>query len=106
MLMFTGDGHLSYVAIRSDLTSIAANNRNEGTADENKAIVQGSLAEFGTYKVDAANKVTSFHITGSTYANSKGSDQARPYTLVGDRLTWTVGTMIGGKVTVVLKRLQ
>jgi hypothetical protein len=49
MMMVDADGHISLTTLRSDLPKFQSNNRITGTADENKAIVQGSIAYFGTY---------------------------------------------------------
>jgi len=51
---------------RSDLPKFASNNRNDGTSDEYKAIVQGSIAHFGTYTVNEADMAT----PGRTEANN------------------------------------
>src|SRR5262249_52921942 len=37
------------LAVRSDLPKFASNNRDMGTPEENKAVVQGSITYFGTY---------------------------------------------------------
>ena len=55
LYVFTNNGHFAIVNVRPDLPKFASNNRNEGTTEENKAIVQGSIALFGTYSV--ADKV-------------------------------------------------
>jgi hypothetical protein len=39
------------------------------TADENRTIVQGSLAYFGTYTLDDAKKMMVFKTDASTYPN-------------------------------------
>jgi len=39
--MFDGNGRLSLQEMRLDLPKFASNNRQEGTPEENKAIVQG-----------------------------------------------------------------
>jgi Lipocalin-like domain len=46
ILMFDGDGRLSLQEMRSGLPKFASNNRQEGTAEENKAVVQGSICYF------------------------------------------------------------
>src|SRR5438046_1341356 len=51
MVMFDANGRFASVSTRPDLPKFASNNRMQGTADENKAIVQGSIAYFGTYTV-------------------------------------------------------
>ena len=49
ILMFDGDGRFSLQEWRADLPKFASNNRLESTAEENKAIVQGSICYFGKY---------------------------------------------------------
>ena len=46
------NGRCSLQLVRSDLAKFASNNRDPGTPDENKAIVQGSISYFGTYSVN------------------------------------------------------
>src|SRR5713226_2537460 len=62
MLIFTADGHFSQVHVSGGLPRIASNNRLAGTDADNKAIVQGTLASFGTYTVDEAKKTLTFNI--------------------------------------------
>jgi len=47
----------------------------QGTPDENKAIVQGTQAFFGTYSI--ADKVLTWHIEGSTWPAWTGTDEKR-----------------------------
>ena len=49
--IFDSAGHFAIVNSRSDLPKFASNNRMHGTAEENEAIVHGSIAFFGTYSV-------------------------------------------------------
>ena len=46
----------STTIVRADMPKFASNNRSTGTAEENKAAVQGSLAFFGSYTYDEATK--------------------------------------------------
>jgi len=103
ILVFTSDGHFVYLYSRSDLPKFASNNRAMGTADENKAVVQGSIATFGTYSV-AGNEL-SLKIEHSTFPNWIGADQKRTIAITGDQLKWhnTAGSG-GGIVELVLKR--
>src|SRR5262245_61266087 len=77
MLIFTADGHFSQVHVAGDLPKIASNNRLAGTDADNKAIVHGSLALFGTYAVDEDKKTVTFKIDASTYPNLQGVAQTR-----------------------------
>ena len=77
MLIFTADGHFSQVHVSGGLPRIASNNRLAGTDADNKAIVQGTLALFGTYAVDEQKKTLTFNIQASTYPNAEGTSQTR-----------------------------
>ena len=91
ILIYTSDGHFVLVNTRSDLPKLASNSRDRGTPEEYKAVVQGSLAYFGTYSVNEADKVITAHIEGSTFANMIGGpDQKRIITsLTADELKFT-----------------
>jgi hypothetical protein len=84
-IIFTQDGHFSQVHISSGLPRVASNNRLAGTDADNRAIVQGTLALFGTYTVDEAKKTLTFNITASTFPNQEGTSQTRTI----DKLTET-----------------
>ena len=69
--------------MRGGLPKFAAKNRDQGTPKENKAVVQGSIAYFGTYTVSESDKVISAKIEGSTYPNFvEGPGQKRLITSV------------------------
>jgi hypothetical protein len=73
--MFDADGHFAQMLLRSDLPKFA--NRAQGTAEENKAVVQGSVAMYGTYSINEAEKVLTVHFEGSTFAAFNGTDGKR-----------------------------
>jgi hypothetical protein len=64
--IFEANGRFALSLVRSDLPKIASNNRDTGTPDENKAIVQGSIAYFGTYSVSEADGTVTLHIERSS----------------------------------------
>jgi hypothetical protein len=89
-LILTSDGHYSLQIMRSNLPKFAANSRQKGTADENKASVQGTISYFGTYALDEAGKKLNLRIEGASYPNLDDSKQARQITsLTDDTLTWS-----------------
>ncbi len=105
LLILGADGRFALLESRNDLHRFAANSRAEGTSDENKAVVTGSLAYYGRYAVDEAGKSLTYHIEVSTFPNWAGSDQRRPFTLVGDQLTYVSPGSLGlGPAKVVWKR--
>jgi len=107
MLIFEANGHYGLVLSRKDVPKFASNNRTNGTPDENKAAVQGTISHFGRYVVSEADKTILFKIDNSTYPNFNGTEQKRTFTLVGDQLTYTVPAFSGGGTAVaVWKRAQ
>ena len=106
-LMLDGSGRFSITVIRAGLPKFASNNRQAGTAEENKAAVQGSLAYFGTYSVSEADRMISMQIEGSTFPNWNGTEQKRLFTLAGDQLTLTNPTgSVGGTTQIVWRRAK
>jgi hypothetical protein len=103
--MFDRSGHISLVILKSDIPKFASNNKNTGTDAENKAVVQGTIANYGTYKIDEENHKALVHYIGSTYPNWNG--QERTITITGDEMTWVdPATPFGGTGTVALKRAE
>ena len=49
LAVFDGSGHYILMASRADIAKFASANRTEGTPEENRAVVQGMIAHFGTY---------------------------------------------------------
>jgi hypothetical protein len=96
MLIFDADGHYGLILSRPDIPKFASNNRTSGTTDENKAAVQGTISHFGRYTVSEPDKTITFKIETSTYPNSNGTEQKRPFTLKGDELVYTVPAFSGG----------
>jgi hypothetical protein len=82
MIIFTADGHFSQVHVAGGLPRIASNNRLAGTAEDNKAIIAGTLALFGTYSVDEAKRTLTFNIEASTFPNAEGTVQTRTIDLL------------------------
>jgi hypothetical protein len=107
LVIFDGHGHYALVNARSDLPKVASNNRMQATPDEYKAIAQGSIAHFGKYAINEADKTITFEIQGSTFPNWDGAVQKRPFVLNGDELRWTTRAASGGGTgEVVLKRAK
>jgi hypothetical protein len=107
-LMFDRNGRFSIVINRSDLPKIASNNRMAGTEEENKAIVHGSIAYFGTYTVSEIDRLFIVHVEGGTFPNWVGTDQKRIFNVTGDDLKYTNSNRSAGAGTalVIWKRLK
>jgi hypothetical protein len=64
------DGRFSIILMKASLPKFAANNRVQGTVEENQAVVQGSLALYGTYAVvSQKEKMVILHVEASTFPN-------------------------------------
>ncbi len=101
MQIFDSNGRVVIVLMRSDLPKFVSNSRETGTAEENKAVVQGSSTLFGTYSVDEAAKSVSIQIEAATFPNWTGTTQKRAIAISGDELTVTgfTGTLGGAPVS-------
>lgn len=98
-IMFDPNGRISFFVARSDLPKFASSNRQAGTPEENKAVVQGSLAYFGTYSVSETDKTVTVHIESCSFPNWNGIDQKRSFTISGDELKWSAPTTTLGSGT-------
>src|SRR5215471_3879073 len=63
-----------------------ADDRMQGTAEENKATSQGSITYFGTYSVDETDRAMLIHIDASSFTNWNGADHKRLVTVTEDVL--------------------
>jgi Flp pilus assembly pilin Flp len=107
-VMLTSNGRVMLIITRADVPKFASNNRTTGTPEENKAAVAGSIAYFGTYTVNDADKMLLMHLEGSTYPNWVGTDQKRTLDLSGDEMKFINQnpSMGQGTVTVTWKRVK
>jgi hypothetical protein len=85
-LMFSGTGRYTAVTTRSDLKPFASNDPNNGTAAEYKAVVTGSLTDFGTYTTDEAGKTINVRIEGSSFPNRANINRKRMVTAITDEV--------------------
>lgn len=107
LVIFDGNGHYALVNARGDLPKFASNDRLKGSPEEDKAVVQGSIAHFGRYIVNEADSTITFQIETSTFPNWNGIVQKRPFVLTGDNLKWTTPNASGGgSGEIVLKRAK
>jgi Lipocalin-like domain len=108
MVVYDPNGRFILVLQRATLPKFASNNRMTGTADENRAIVQGTIAYFGRYSVDENERKINLHYDGSTFPNWDGQDQTRLVEISGDELKIIspVSAVGGGTVHLLLKRAK
>jgi len=106
--IFEANGRFSLQLVRSDLPKFASNNRDTGTPDENKAIVQGSITYFGTYSVNEPDSTVTLHVERSSFPNWNGTDQKRIITsLTAEELVYTnPSASVGGTAALAWKRVK
>jgi hypothetical protein len=106
IITFDANGRFVTVTTRPDVPKFGSNNRMQGTAEENKAMVQGGIAYFGTYSV--VDKVIVEKVEGSTWPNWTGSEQKRPIiSLTGDEMKVSVPVAsLGGTGEVTFRRVK
>lgn len=104
-LVLDANGNYVLTTIRPGLPKVASNNRMTATSEENKAIVSGTLTHFGTYTVEGNALV--FKVNSASFPNWNGAVQKRPFTLVGDELTYSLAAASGGgSVRLTWKRVR
>jgi Lipocalin-like domain len=108
MMILGADGRYSIVIGRATLAKIASGTRSKATADENKMVVDGTIAHYGKYTIDDGGKAITFHVEMSTFPNWDGAPQKRALKVSGDTLSYTVtAPSAGGPANdVVWKRVK
>ncbi len=81
-------GNFALQIVSADLPKIAAEDRSQGTADENAAIAQQNLAYFGTYELNEPAHILVLHIYYGSFANWRDTDQKWIVTLNADQMSW------------------
>ena len=99
LLMFDDNGRYASVVVRPGVPKFASNNREAGTAEENKSAMQGSIAHVGRYTVDETDRSVTLHIEYSSFPNWNGTEQRRPITMAGDEMKYIVPTPSTGTGT-------
>jgi len=107
-MILTPNGRFSVIMMKSSLPKFAAASRVKGTTEENQAVVQGSLAWFGSYKIaNAKENMVVFNIEGSTFPNWDGEEQKLFMNVTGDEMkVINPAAAIGGKGYPTWKRVK
>jgi len=104
--VFTRNGQYVSVNVNPNLPKFASGNRMQGTAEEYKAVVHGSIASFGTYSVSPDGKGLTLKQEGGTWALRNGKEEKRPLTLSGDEMKYTTAATVGGTSELIYKRIR
>jgi Lipocalin-like domain len=105
IVVFDAKGRFFLMFARPDLPKIASNAPATATSEEAKDLLSGSIAYFGTYGVNDADKVINLRLEASTFPNQLASDQNGTITsLTADELHYEMTALAGGKISIVLRR--
>jgi hypothetical protein len=103
--MYDASGRFATILLRTDLPKFVSNNAMTGTPEENRAIVQGSNATFGSWSISEQDGSLVSQIDGSTFPGWDGQTQRRTLSIVGDEMKMCApGAQIGGTACAVWKR--
>lgn len=107
-MILTPNGRFSVILMNATLPKFAASSRVKGTTEENQAVVQGSLAYFGSYKIVSDKEhIVSLNIEGSTYPNWTGEEQKLVMTVTGNEMkVINPAAAVGGKGYPTWKRIK
>lgn len=87
ILMYDAGGNMSVQLMRTDATA-----GDYTDLSQRITAMDGFLAYFGTYTIDADAKTVTHHVIGASYAAYRGSDQVRSYKIDGETLTLKAST--------------
>jgi hypothetical protein len=103
--IYDASGRFAIMVMRGDLPKVASNNMQTSTVEESQKIAHGSIAYYGSWTANEADKTVTVNIEGATFPNYAGAEQKRGFAISGDVLTITNPTpALDGIVKVVLKR--
>ena len=99
LLIFDASGRFSILTSRAELPNFAIDNVNQGTAEENKAVMTGMIANVGTWSVDEKTKTITTYIDAGSFPNLNGKTQTRVISsLTADELRYVNGASVSGTV--------
>ena len=108
LLVFTEDLHFVEVLTDSTIPAFASNVRGQGTPEENRAAMAGSIGFFGTYTVDKDGAFSGNRVDGSTFPNWIGQVRTRKdlrLVVEGDRMTEHFQRPDGTRILIVWQRV-
>jgi hypothetical protein len=106
--VFDANGRFFVMVASADGSKIASNNPNRTNSEEGGGLIQKSIAYYGTYTVNEAERVVMLHLDASTFPNLVGTDQKRVIaSLTADELRYSnPAAMPGLQVHQVWKRAE
>ncbi|HEY6259428.1 MAG TPA: lipocalin-like domain-containing protein [Xanthobacteraceae bacterium] len=99
LLIFDASGRYSILTSRTELPNFKIDNVNQGTAEENKAVMTGMIANVGTWTVDEKTKTITTNVEAGSFPNLNGHTQTRVISsLTADELRYVNGASVSGTV--------
>jgi hypothetical protein len=99
LLIFDASGRYSILTSLATLPNFAIDNVNQGTAEENKAVMTGMIANVGTWSVDEKTKTITTNVEAGSFPNLNGKTQKRVVSLLTpDELRYVNGASVSGTV--------
>lgn len=109
LLVFTEDMHFIEVLTDATIPKFASDARGQGTAEENRAAMAGSIGFFGTYTVDKEGVFSGNRVEASTFPNWIGQVRTRKelrLVVEGDRMTENFQRPDGTRIRIVWQRVK
>jgi hypothetical protein len=104
LLLIDAEGRYSLQIFKRERPSFASGDKATGTDIEFREAVLGSSTHFGSLDVDTAAGLLVFKIEDSSFANWRGTQQKRTYTLAEDVLTYRVPPRPDGSIPISIWR--
>jgi hypothetical protein len=99
LLIFDASGRYSILTSRAELPNFKIDNVNQGSAEENQAVMTGMIANVGTWKVDEKTKTITTNVEAGSFPNLNGKTQTRVVSaLTADELRYVNGASVSGTV--------
>ena len=86
ILILAREGHYAQVQVNPNRPKFSGRTRLDGTPEENKAAIAGTVAHFGTWSVIEVEKTLILNSEGNLFPNDEGNKSRRTATLAGDEL--------------------
>ncbi|WP_454856647.1 lipocalin-like domain-containing protein [Rhizobium binxianense] len=108
-LVFTEE--LTFVEVLTDpsVPKFASNARGQGTDEENRRAMAGSIGFFGRYTLDENGEFNGNRVEGSTFPNWVGQERTREQlrmTVEGDRMTEQFRRPEGTQIRIIWERVR
>jgi hypothetical protein len=99
LLIFDASGRYSILTARAELPNFKVDNVNQGSAEENKAVMTGMIANVVTWSVDEKTKTITTNVEAGSFPNLNGHTQTRVISLLtADELRYVNGNSVSGTV--------